>query len=150
MKIFIGADHRGYKLKNKIVAWLVQQGHAVVDVGTDTDKTSCDYPKISYLVASQVAKNKDARGILVCMSGIGHAVAANKVRGAYAALCYNKMAAAFSREHNNTNILVLGARFVPSKDIAGIVKVWLNTKFAGGRHQRRVNQIKSIEKKQFK
>lgn len=148
MKIFIGADHRGYTLKNKIVRLLSGEGHSIVDVGTDTDSRSCDYPKISAKVARAAASSRDARGILVCMSGIGHTIAANKVRGAYAALCYNKTAARLSREHNNANVLVLGAKFVPSKDMTGIIKTWLKTPFSGGRHQRRVNQIKRIEKEQ--
>lgn len=147
MKIFIGADHRGYKLKDKIIRLLAKDKHTVVDMGTDTDNPPCDYPKISAKVAKAVASSNDARGILVCMSGIGHSIAANKVRGAYAALCYNKTAARLSREHNNANVLVLGAKFVPQKDMTGIIKTWLKTPFSGGRHQRRVSQIKRIEKR---
>ena len=146
MKIFIGADHRGYRLKNQIKEYLETQGHSVVDEGTHRDDVPCDYPQIAYQVASAVVKTKNSRGILVCMSGIGHAMAANKVPGALAALCYNKEAAVLSREHNDANILVLGARFVPSSEMSEIVDVWLKTKFAGGRHLRRVNQIRKIEK----
>lgn len=146
LKIFIGADHRGYQFKNKIVQNLRRRKYAVVDMGTDADEVPCDYPKISYKVAGQVAKTKDSRGILVCMSGIGHSIAANKVPGAYAALCYNKNAAVLSREHNNSNILVLGARFVPASQMNAIITAWLKTPFAGGRHLRRVKQIKTIEK----
>ena len=147
MKIYIGADHRGFQLKKEIVAFLEGQGYRVHDVGSYEEGVSCDYPKMSYLVASHVAKSKNARGILVCMTGIGHTIAANKVPGAYAALCYNKEAAALAREHNNSNILVLGAKFVNKEDLPEIIKIWLETPFAGGRHLRRVKQIKAIEKR---
>jgi len=147
LKIFIGADHRGFKLKSKIIKLLEKLGHTIIDTGSDTDKKPSDYPKFSYKVAQGVASTKNSRGILVCMTGIGHTIAANKVKGAYAALCYNKTAAFFSREHNNANILVLGAKFVSEKELMGIIKTWLSTDFAGGRHARRVNQIKNIEKK---
>ncbi len=147
MKIFIGADHRGFELKSKIKNILLKKGYDVEDVGTFDFAPPCDYPKISYEVARRVAQKKDSRGILVCMTGIGHAIAANKVPGAYAALCYNKKAALFSRKHNNANILVLGAKFVSPWEMFSIIDVWLRTKFAGGRHLRRVRQIKQIEKK---
>jgi RpiB/LacA/LacB family sugar-phosphate isomerase len=146
MKIFIGADHRGYLLKGEIKSILNELGHEVVDVGSHERERICDYPELSYKVALEVAKNDYARGILICMTGIGHTIAANKVPGAYAALCYNKEAAALSREHNDANILVLGAKFTASEEMKAIVTVWLDTEFAGGRHLRRVRQIKSIER----
>ncbi|MBN1869113.1 MAG: ribose 5-phosphate isomerase B [Candidatus Omnitrophica bacterium] len=146
MKIFVGADHRGMNLKKKILQVLLKQGYDVNDLGPQDPTKSCDYPKIAYKVASSVARFPNSRGILVCMSGIGQMIAANKVRGAYAALCYNTQAAELSRRHNNANILVMSSRFVKSKDIERILKVWLNTPFDGGRHQRRVNQIKKMEK----
>lgn len=146
MKVYIGADHRGVNFKSQIIKILEKQGHTVVDCGAHTSKTSCDYPKVAYKVATHVAKSKQARGMLVCMSGIGQAMAANKVRGAYAALCYNVPSAKLSRQHNNSNILVLGSRFVKRKDLSRIIKAWLTTEFEGGRHQRRVNLIKKIEK----
>ena len=146
IKIFIGADHRGFELKNKIASILSKKNFEVVDVGTFQPDPPCDYPKISYEAARRVAKTKNARGILVCMTGIGHTIAANKVPGAYAALCYNKEAALLSREHNNANILVLGAKFVSTKQMLSIIDVWLKAEFTGGRHLRRVNQIKQIEK----
>src|SRR3989338_6316082 len=150
MRIFIGADHRGFKLKNKIASMLPRAKYDVVDLGAFTDETPCDYPQLSYKVGTAVARTKDSRGILVCMTGIGHAIAANKVRGVYAALCYNREAAILSRRHNNANVLVLGAKFVPEKNFPGIIKVWLKTQFEGGRHLRRVQQIKEIEKKYSK
>lgn len=150
MKIFIGADHRGFILKEKIGAILERDGYDVVDVGTDDENEPCDYPKMAYAVATGVAKSKGARGILVCMTGIGHSIAANKVPGVYAALCYNKEAAALSRQHNNANVLVVGSKFVGEREIFEIVKVWLAAEFEGGRHLRRVKQIKAIEREFLK
>lgn len=149
MKVFIGADHRGLELKKHTMALLETLGHRVVDLGTFHDGVACDYPKISYKVAAETAKSRNSRGILICMTGIGHCIAANKVPGAYAALCYNKDAAVLSRQHNNANVLVLGAKFVGVNDMDEIVKAWLTTEFEGGRHLRRVKQIKEIEKKGF-
>lgn len=149
-KIYIGADHRGYYLKKKTIAMLKGLRYQVVDVGTYVADEPCDYPEISYEVAKRVAGSKDSRGILICMTGIGHTIAANKVPGAYAALCYNKTAAILSRQHNNANILVLGAKFVAPKKVPEIIKVWLKERFEGGRHLRRVNQIKDIEKEYCK
>ena len=146
MKIYIGADHRGYKFKKKIIGLLELKGHGVIDMGTYDDTASCDYPQIASKVAGKVAGSRGAKGILVCMSGIGQAMAANKVRGAYAALCYNVQAAALSRKHNNANILVLSSKFVKPKDLPKILNTWLNTEFEGGRHRRRINQIRRIEK----
>jgi len=146
MKIYIGADHRGYDFKKKIKKILNDQGHDVADVGSHDPAIFCDYPKIAHEVASKVSKLRNGKGILVCMSGIGQTIAANKVPGAYAALCYNAQSAALSRKHNNANILVLGAKFIKPRELRNILKAWLNTKFEGGRHQRRVNQIKKMEK----
>jgi len=150
MKIFIGADHRGFKLKERIVRFLKKKGHRVIDVGTYQDTVSSDYPEISYKVARRVTMTKGSRGILICMTGIGNTIAANKVPGAYAALCYNHRAAVLSREHNDTNILVLGAKFVSPRNFQKIIQTWLTTKFQGGRHLRRVKQIKRIERKHCK
>ena len=150
MRIFIGADHRGYALKNKVALNLKGLGLKVVDVGTHKEGISCDYPKISFDVARRVAHTKEARGILICLSGIGHSIAANKIPGAYAALCYNKQAAILSRRHNNSNILVIGAGFVKENQIMAIIRAWLKTSFEGGRHTRRLRQIKQMEKMVFK
>jgi RpiB/LacA/LacB family sugar-phosphate isomerase len=147
MKIYIAADHRGVALKADIKKMLEDLGHSVADMGAYTDKEPCDYPPLAYKVASSVARSRNARGILVCMSGIGHSIAANKVPGAYAALCYNIQAAKLSRQHNNANILVLGAMFVQKKEMAEMIRVWLEEKFEGGRHARRVREIRAIEKK---
>lgn len=146
MKIFIGADHRGVEFKSRIKHILEDLGHDVTDMGTDVEDQSCDYPKIAYRVATEVSHSRNCRGVLVCMSGIGQAIAANKIKGAYAALCYNAEAAELSRQHNNANVLVLSAKFTDQKDLMKILSVWLETAFEGGRHLRRFNQIKKLEK----
>ncbi len=146
MKVYIGSDHRGCDFKKKIVKILEVGEYSVVDVGVHDPSVSCDYPRIAFKVATRVAKSRDARGVLVCMSGIGQAMAANKVRGAYAALCHNVEMAFLSRQHNNANILVLGSKFVKARELKKILEVWFSTKFEGGRHLRRVNQIKKMEK----
>jgi RpiB/LacA/LacB family sugar-phosphate isomerase len=146
VKIYVGSDHRGVDLKSKVVSVLKALNYPYEDLGAYDEQTPSDYPKIAYQVSTRVAKNKSNRGILLCMSGIGQAMAANKVKGAYAALCYNPEAAKLSRLHNNANILVLGSKFVDVKKVKEIVKTFLTTEFEGGRHQRRVNLIKKIEK----
>ena len=150
MKIFIGADHRGFKLKQVIAAALRQQGHEIIDAGTYVEGVDCDYPNIAREVAVHVVKNPGSRGILLCMTGIGHSIAANKVPGAYAALVYNREAAQYACQHNNSNILVLGAKFMDEAEIEDIARLWLSAKFEGGRHQRRFDQIQAMEKEFFK
>lgn len=146
MKIFIGADHRGFQLKKKVNDALKGLGHEVVDVGTDTEDAVCDYPLIAYKVATAVRQISGSRGILLCMTGIGHSIAANKVPGVYAALVYNKEAAALARQHNDSNVLVLGSKFVDEPTMLEIIKVWLSTGFEEGRHLRRKEQIQNIER----
>ena len=146
LKIYIGADHRGFKIKKDLIKLLKKKNYDVMDVGIYKDKVTCDYPKIAYEVANKVAKSKNKKGILICMTGIGHVIAANKVCGAYAALCYNAESAKLSRQHNNSNILVVGAKAVKPKELKKIIKIWLRTEFEGDRHLRRFNKIKKIEK----
>ncbi len=145
MKIYIGADHRGFEFKKKIKEILTALKYKIIDVGTFDEEESCDYPIFAYKVATKVAKSKTDRGILVCMSGIGQTIAANKVKGAYAALCYNAKAAELSRLHNNANVLVLSAKFTKTSALKGILERWLKTSFEGGRHQKRLDLIKKIE-----
>jgi RpiB/LacA/LacB family sugar-phosphate isomerase len=145
MKIFIGADHRGFQLKKKMEEALKGLGHQVTDVGTYDGNVACDYPPIALEVAREVVLHPGSRGILLCMTGIGHSIAANKVPGVYAALVYNKEAALLSRQHNDSNVLVLGSKFVDDKNMMEIVKIWLSTDFEGGRHLRRKEQIQKIE-----
>jgi RpiB/LacA/LacB family sugar-phosphate isomerase len=146
MKIFTGADHRGFQLKKKVDDALKSLGHEVRDMGTHDESVACDYPQIAYKVATEVVKNPGSRGILLCMTGIGHSIAANKVPGIYAALVYNKEAAVLSRQHNDSNVLVLGSKFVDEAQMIEIIKLWLSTDFEGGRHLRRKEQIQKIEK----
>ncbi len=148
MKVYIGADHRGYDFKKMIFDILQEMDYDVVDLGVHEKGVACDYPKIGAKLAKLVVSDKSSRGILICMSGIGQSIVANKVKGAYAALCYNAQAAKLSRQHNNANILVLSGKFVKKNELAKMIKVWLNTDFEGGRHLRRFNQIKKIEKEQ--
>lgn len=146
-KIFLGADHAGFKLKEHIKKFLDKSGYKYEDLGVNTDKNHSDYPKTALLVAKKVAKYK-SKGILMCGTGIGEAIVANKVKGIKAANCFNEYTAKMSREHNNSNVLCLGAR-VLSKNLAEkITKIWLETNFSKEfRHHRRINQIIKIEKK---
>ncbi|HOW35567.1 MAG TPA: ribose 5-phosphate isomerase B [Candidatus Omnitrophota bacterium] len=145
MKIFIGADHRGFDLKKRITESLRSKDYSVEDVGSFVPGESCDYPRIACSLAKKVVRTKGGVGILICMTGIGNAIAANKVKGIRAALCYNKKAAFFSRAHNDANVLVISSLFIKPKDIMPLVLTWLKSEFEGGRHARRVNQIKKIE-----
>lgn len=146
MKVFIGSDHRGVEYKEKIKAIVAYLGHDVIDVGVNDAKESCDYPDIAKKVGENVVATKNARGILVCMSGIGQSIAANKIPGIYAALCYNDEAAALSRQHNNANVLVLSSKFVKPGQLKNLVTVWFASEFEGDRHERRFNKIKKLEK----
>ena len=145
MRIAIGADHGGYKLKERLVDFLRKKGHSVKDFGTFSEE-SCDYPFIGYKVSKAVGRKKFARGILICKTGIGMSIVANKVKGARAALCDRVDIARSSRQHNDTNVLILAAKIVPSNKAKQIVDVWLSTRAVGGRHGKRVNQIKKIDK----
>lgn len=144
MKVYIGADHRGVEFKENIKTIIRELGYGVEDVGAHSEE-SCDYPVIAQQVAQGVLESAENRGILVCMSGIGQSIAANKVDGILAALCYNVEAARLSREHNNANVLVLSSKFVQPDDLPELIRIWLSTPFEGGRHERRVNLIREIE-----
>lgn len=145
-RIIIGSDHAGFELKSEIIIYLKKKGFAVKDAGTFCPD-SCDYPKFASAVAGAVSQGKFKRGILICKSGIGNSIVANKFRGVRAALCYNVLAAKLSRQHNDSNILILGSAFVKKSMAKRIVTVWINTEFEGGRHLRRLNLIKKIEKR---
>ncbi|MEW6088002.1 MAG: ribose 5-phosphate isomerase B [bacterium] len=144
MRVAIGADHGGYELKEEIKKYLEIEGYEVVDFGTGSPE-SVDYPYLALKTAKSVANGENDSGIFICGSGIGACIVANKVRGIRAALCYNTEIARLSREHNNANFLCLGGRFLDKQEAFLIVNVWLKTPFSGGRHERRVNQIKEIE-----
>ncbi|MBU4440062.1 MAG: ribose 5-phosphate isomerase B [Acetobacterium sp.] len=149
MKIAIGSDHGGLDLKESIKPFLIEQGHEVVDFGTGTHD-SCDYPVYGQRVGEAVSFGDCDRGIAICGTGLGISMAVNKVPGIRGALCTNEFMAEMSREHNDANVLVLGARVLGEGLAMRIVKVWLETEFAGGRHQRRIDQIHEIEKKYAK
>ena len=144
MKIAIGSDHRGFELKIELVNYLKKRGYEVLDFGTFS-LASCDYPLYCLKVGEAVSSKKAQRGIFICKTGIGSCIALNKVKGVRAGLVYNIKAAKFSRLHNDANVLVLGADFVNFDYAKRLVGVWLNTEFEGGRHQRRINQIRKIE-----
>jgi len=143
--IFIAADHAGFDFKEKLKPYLEKLGFKVNDCGTYS-KERCDYPQIAYRLAKYVSRRKHGRGILLCKTGIGISIVANRVPGVRAALCYNALAAKLSREHNDSNVLVLGSAFVNERLAKRILRVWLGAEFSGGRHRRRLNQIKKIEK----
>ena len=147
-KIALGADHGGYTLKGHLERFLNSQGYHTVDFGTDSSEP-CDYPKYAYKVARAVSGGKADAGILICKSGNGMAMVANKVPNVRAAICFDKDVAALSRQHNDANILVLGSEHL-FDDPELIVKRWLTADFEGGRHLRRVKQIKALEKRHFK
>jgi len=144
MKIALGADHAGFELKERIRQHLVDKGVEVDDRGTHST-ASVDYPDFAAAVGEQVASKKADYGILVCGAGIGMSMAANKVTGIRAANVHSEVEAQLSREHNNANVLALGARLLDEPTAINIVDRWLNTSFAGGRHIRRVEKINEIE-----
>ncbi|HTC93372.1 MAG TPA: ribose 5-phosphate isomerase B [Terriglobales bacterium] len=145
MKISLGADHAGFELKEKIKKLLLQQGLEVEDQGTFSSE-AVDYPDYARKVGEQVANHSADFGILVCGSGVGMAIAANKVPGVRAANVSSEYEAQLSREHNDANVLTLGARLISDQNAFQIVQKWLETAFAGGRHQRRLEKITQIEK----
>lgn len=145
MKIAIGSDHGGFELKNELLKFLEAKGGlSVKDFGTHS-KESCDYPLIGFEVAKAVSDGEYAKGILVCKSGIGMAIIANKVPGIRAAACYDVELAKFSREHNDCNVLVLAANYTDKKKAEEILSAWLETGHSGERHARRVEQMRELE-----
>jgi len=145
MRIAIGSDHAGFTLKEKIKEFLRDSGHEVQDFGTHSAELSVDYPDFGFKVGESVASGQSERGILLCGSGIGMSIAANKVPGVYGALCNDPDTARLSRLHNNSNVLILGGRVVEEKTAIETVRVWLETPFEGGRHSARVKKIVSFE-----
>lgn len=149
MKIVLGSDHAGFNLKEKIKKYLKEQDFLFDDLGTySTDPV--DYPDITLKVAKSVAKGEYTRGIIICGTGIGTAIAANKVPGIRAALCHDPVSSSFSRTHNDANILTLGERIIGPNLALEIVRIFLTTEFSRGRHIRRVEKIKKIEEKYSK
>jgi len=144
-KIAVGADHAGFELKEKIKLFLGELGYEVVDFGANSTD-SVDYPLIAKALAIEVVKKNPERGILICGTGIGMSVAANKIKGVIAATCHDIATAKLARQHNNSNILTFGGRITSLELAKEIVKVWLETDFEGGRHQRRIQEIRDLER----
>ena len=145
MKIAVGCDHGALDLKNTVVAHLTAQGHEVEDFGTYT-KDSCDYPEFAAAAAKAVAEGKCQRGIVLCTTGIGVSITANKVKGIRCALLSDVMSARMTREHNDTNMMAIGAGVVGQMLAFEIVDTWLGTEFSGGeRHQRRIDKMMALE-----
>jgi ribose 5-phosphate isomerase B len=144
MHIAIGSDHRGYAMKNSILQSLREQGHDCQDLGCFSSD-SVDYPDIAQAVGAAVAAGRAERGILICGSGIGMAIAANKVPGVRAAPCHDSLSARMTREHNDANVLCLGAEYIGPMLAHDIVKAFLGARFEGGRHARRVEKIAALE-----
>jgi ribose 5-phosphate isomerase B len=145
MEIALGADHAGFVLKERMKRELEAMGHRVVDVGTVYDETD-DYPDFAAQVGRMVAEGQVQRGVLLCGTGTGMAIAANKVRGVRAAAVNSAEEARLSRLHNDANVLALGARFIGEEDAAAVLRAWMEAEFEGGRHQRRVNKILELER----
>jgi ribose 5-phosphate isomerase B len=144
MMIAIANDHRGTAAKEQIKGIITQLGHQYMDMGV-SEETPVDYPDMAYQAAKAVATKAADRAILVCGTGIGMCIAANKVKGVRAALCYDELNAQISRHHNDANVLCLSGDLLGAVALRKIVETWLTTEFVGGRHQRRVNKIAAIE-----
>lgn len=147
--IAIGSDHTGFEMKKNVIERLKQKNFVVVDVGTNSNE-SCDYPDFARLVALKIQKKECNAGILIDATGIPSAITANKFKGIIAATCFNEFSARSSREHNNSNLLVIGARALGEETIYSILEVWLSTPFLGERHAKRLEKIFAIEKQNFK
>jgi ribose 5-phosphate isomerase B len=144
MRIAVGSDHRGFDAKQSIKAILEQMGHECVDVGTD-GSTPVDYPDLAYVAARTVVDKQTDRAVLICATGLGMNIAANKMRGIRASLCHDELSARISRDHNDANVLCLSGDQIGEVLLRKIVEAWMTTEFSGGRHQRRVNKIAAIE-----
>jgi ribose 5-phosphate isomerase B len=145
MRISVGSDHRGLEVKNRLTELLARLGHEVSDEGTNSS-VSVDYPDIASAVAEKVARGEVERGILVCGTGIGMSITANKFRGVRAAACNDSVTAEISRRHNDANVLCLAGDLLGQRNIDRLIEVWINTKFEGGRHARRLAKIAQIER----
>ena len=149
MKIALACDHGGLNLKNAVIEYLKENGYDFVDYGTNSTD-SCDYPDFALPAAEAVAEKKCDRGIIICSTGIGVSIVANKVPGVRCAHCHDSYCAEFTRRHNDAKVLAMGEKVVGTGYALKIVETFLNTQFEGGRHQRRVDKITEIEKKYCK
>jgi ribose 5-phosphate isomerase B len=146
MKIALGSDHAGFELKEDLRAYLAELKIEALDLGTYSED-SADYPDVAAKVAEKVARGEVERGLLICGTGIGMSIVANRFAGVRAALCHDLYTARISREHNNANILALGGRLIGKGLAREILKVWMETEFQGGRHERRIRKIAALEGK---
>ncbi len=146
MRIAVGSDHRGFPLKEKLIQFLRESGFEVADLGTHEEKSPTDYPDVAAKLSRRVAEGAFDRGLLICGTGIGMSIAANKIKGIRAARCVTQQDAILSRGHNDANVLALGAMTTSFKTAKDIVKSWLRTGAEGGRHLRRVKKITRLEK----
>ncbi len=144
MKVAIGADHAGFEVKEKIKKFLDEMQIPYEDVGTNSTEP-VDYPDFGAKVGRKVASGEADQGIVVCGSGIGIAIAANKIKGVRAAQAWNEETARLARQHNNANVLAIGARVLPEEEILKIIRAWFSADFDGGRHERRIEKIKALE-----
>ena len=144
MKLGIGCDHSALELKLEIITYLEALGHQVVDYGTHT-KESCNYPEYGEAVGRAVASKEVEAGVLICGTGVGISIAANKIKGVRAAVCSDPVTARLTKEHNNANIIAFGARIVGNETAKAIVEAWLNAEYAGGRHEVRVKMLDGID-----
>ena len=147
MKITVASDHAGFGLKSRILRYLTEKKLEANDLGT-AGRDSVDYPDYAVKVAKSVSQGESDRGILICGTGIGMSIAANKIRGVRAALCHNVTTAEVSRRHNDANILVLGERMLDEETALQIVETWLHSEFDAGRHQKRIEKIEAIEQRE--
>jgi len=143
--VALGADHAGFPLKQHLREWLVSEGHRVIDVGTHSED-SVDYPDFAASVAHKIGRGEAERGLLVCGTGIGMAIAANKVAGIRAGVCRDVETARLSRQHNDLNVLALAGRSTSRENAIAIAREWLDTAFEGGRHERRLAKVAAIER----
>jgi len=143
--ILIASDHAGFALKEKLEKYLTQKGFKVKDLGTHSEE-SCDYPVFAAELARKISQKKFKQGVLICKTGIGNSIVANRFKGVRASLCCNAEVAKLTRQHNDSNVLVLGSGFISTAEAKKILNAWLNTEFEGGRHQRRIDLIKNIER----
>jgi len=144
MKIVLGSDHRGFEAKQQIKAAITQLGHDFIDAGAMSNEPS-DYPDAAYVAAKTVADAQADRAILICGTGIGMCITANKIKGIRAALCHDELSAQISRHHNDSNVLCISGDLTGEVLLRKIVETWLSTEFSGGRHKRRVDKITAIE-----
>lgn len=146
MRVAVGSDHAGFALKEAVRHELLRLGHEVTDEGTDSAEVSVDYPDFSIAVGERVASGAADRGVVVCATGIGASIAANKVQGVRASVVTSEQTAQLTRQDNDSNVLALGGKTAPSTEEAlRWLRIWLDTPFAGGRHERRVDKIRSYE-----